>query len=146
MPSAPEIDAETEMALSVVDSGCFALPGNSRAIFAVKDGALATLRSGDFQPSIRFHFEHIDGDEFPSVCAVIHVETDAGKFRYEYFFSLDSEKDTQLLDNFSKSSDVEIWFLDSSGGAVAGFEGEFSAEEKAALDKSRRSAAEITGR
>ncbi len=134
-----EIDSETAMALSSMDSGCFAVSVGGKPAFIVKDSAIAFLFGKDFEPGARFHFERIDRDEFPAVCAVIFV--DAGKgdgFRYEYFFSLESEKDAEILARLARLKGVELWFLNGEGVPETGFDCVFDPEEKSKLEESCR--------
>jgi len=135
--SALEIDSETAMAISLVDSGCFAVLAGGSPAFAVRDSAIAFLFGGGFEPGFRFHFERIDREEFPAVCTVVFVDAGEG-FRYEYFFSLESEKDSEILDRLARSERVELWFLNGEGIAETGFDCVFDPQEKSMLEQSRR--------
>lgn len=135
--SALEIDSETAMAISFVDSGCFAILAGGKPAFAVKDSAIAFLFGGGFEPGFRFHFERIDREEFPAVCAVVFVDAGEG-FRYEYFFSLESEKDSEMLARLVSSQRVDLWFLNGEGVAEIGFDCAFDPREKSMLEQTRR--------
>ncbi len=108
-----EFNSETAMAFSVIDSGCFTLLHCGRAVFAVKDCALAFLLGDRFKPNLSFHFERVEKDEFPSICSVLFVDAGAdGKFSYDYFFLPESKKDMEILTCLSESKSAEVWLSD----------------------------------
>ncbi len=124
-----------------MDSGCFALPGEGRTVFAVKDFALAGLFGSSFEPSVHFHFELIEKDEFPAVCAVIFLQTArSAKFRYEYFFSLESEKDMRMMRTLALSKDAEMWFLRPDNSPHIRLVFLFDADEAAQIENVYKSA------
>ncbi len=114
-----------------MDSGCFAFLSENSVVFAVKDGALALLLTGDFEPAVRFTFDFIDKEEFPAVCAVIFIEGQKSfSVRHEYFFSLDSGTDLESLKFLSSSQETEMWFFSSGDEPVAGFAVQFDENER----------------
>ncbi|QMU55735.1 MAG: hypothetical protein GKS04_00805 [Candidatus Mycalebacterium zealandia] len=135
----PEIDSETAMALSIVDAGCIAFSGLNGVVFAVKDLALAFLFENDFEPSVNFQFEFVDKEEFPAVCAFVFIETGGGKFSYEYFFSLESEKDMENLALLEHERRAEIWFTDRDGNVSAGVSAGFDSNETARIESACKS-------
>lgn len=143
----PGIDPETESVLCAIDSGCLALLSGEKVVFAVKDFAIAFLFGGTFRPGVSFRFERVERDEFPAVCAVVSVDAAVGagaggKFGYEYFFSLESERDLEILSRLAGSSGVELWFLNGENIPETGFGCEFDAGEKKLLNESCRSPAQ----
>lgn len=107
------------MAFSVIDSGCLVWRRDAGAVFAIKDRALAPLLGDGFEPGISFHFEHIERDEFPSVCAVLFVDAgEAGRFSYDYFFMPDSPADTGALSLLCDVKSAEVWFFDDDSPQV----------------------------
>ena len=125
------------MAFSVIDSGCIVVRRGDAAVFAVKDPALALLLGGAFEPVISFHFEHIARDEFPSVCAVLFVDTGAsGRFSYDYFFMPDSPADTGALSVLCGGGEAEVWFS-GGGGPEARFSVFFDETEAGKIERAR---------
>lgn len=93
----PELPPDTLLALSMIDSGClFVLIGSVIALIIKSAGE--DIRAMKKFQAITIDFELIERPEFPSLAFYLCLEGKSGtKSHFEYFFSTESEGETDIL-------------------------------------------------
>ena len=106
----PELDPDTELSLSLIESGCVFVLINDRTILIIKGGH-AEIRSLEKSDSISLDFELIERPEFPCLGAYLTIyDAEDKPKRFEYFFSLDSGKELELLEKLTEQNYLDIVF------------------------------------
>ena len=108
-----EINSELEIALSLIESGCLATLIDNRTTFIYK-GAQEIIDSiGDIN-EISFDLNCIKKQEFPSVVMQFYLVSNINKFKFEYFFALESQQEMRLLESLKDQDHFDIYFIDSN--------------------------------
>jgi len=110
----PELHPDTELSLSLIDSGCLFARINGKTALIIKgNGDDFSIIKG-FQ-TLTIDFELVEKAEFPSLAFFLNIETGSGKgFRFEYFFSMESGDETDILGKMCGDRRFDI-ILYSSG-------------------------------
>lgn len=92
-----ELHPDTEMSLSLIDSGCLFAQIGGKAALIIKGKVDEFDIIKEFQ-TITIDFELIEKAEFPSLAFFLNIVAKCGrKFRFEYFFSTESGDETEIL-------------------------------------------------
>lgn len=108
------VGKETGITLSMMESGCIFVDIEARAALIIKctGSDMDSIKKSDI---ISLRFEHIDRPEFPSVAVSIDIDAPSGpNFRFEYFFSLESEEEKNLLGKLRDQDFFDILYYDSN--------------------------------
>jgi len=101
------------MALSLIESGCLATSTKKRTIFIYKGASEIINSIGDID-KISFDLNCIKRQEFPSVVMQFYlINKDNEKYKFEYFFAVESELEMQLLEWLGDQDHFDIYFIDS---------------------------------
>jgi hypothetical protein len=93
----PEFHPDTELSLSIIDSGCLFVLIEGKTALVIK-GAADDLRIMKEFQALTVDFELIERPEFPSLAFYLSLETRSGRhFRFEYFFSTESGDEMNVL-------------------------------------------------
>lgn len=93
----PELHPDTELSLSLIDSGCLFAQINGKTALIIKGNGDDLSIIKEFR-TITIDFELVEKAEFPSLAFFLNIETRSGRrFRFEYFFSMESEDETDIL-------------------------------------------------
>ncbi len=109
-----ELHPDTEFSLSMIDSGCLFVVLGQRAALVIKSGIDEIQIMKDFQ-AITIDFELIQRPEFPSLVFFLNVEAGGGrKFRFEYFFRMESEDEAAIVRKMCSEKRFDIIFYSSA--------------------------------
>jgi len=106
----PELDSDTELSVSLIESGCVFILINGQTALLIKS---VEQEIGSFEKSgrISLEFELIERPEFPSLGAYVNIYDAQGKpTRFEYFFSLESGDEKGLLEKLIEQDYLDIVF------------------------------------
>ena len=109
-----EIPFDTEISLSMIESGCIFVSLNQLASLIVKcsQDEITTLKNIN---NITLNFELIERPEFPSLAMHIEINTAANKsFKFDYFFNTESPTELDLLNQLGEQNYFDIHFFDSN--------------------------------
>ncbi|MEQ9619974.1 MAG: hypothetical protein RIG61_12480 [Deltaproteobacteria bacterium] len=110
----PELNPDTELSLSLIESGCvFVSVGNKTALI-IKSAAddLKILQQSN---RIYIDFELIKRPEFPTLGAYVIFETGTGAaLRFEYFFNIESSEEMELLETLVDQDNFDIILYDGA--------------------------------
>ena len=108
-----EIGNETAITLSMMESGCIFVfvEGSPVLILKCSGEDMAALKESD---AISLGFELLDRSEFPCIAVTITVDTSSGQqFRFDYYFSLESEEEKELLGLLRDREYFDILYYDN---------------------------------
>jgi hypothetical protein len=106
----PELDPDTELSVSLIESGCVFILINGQTTLLIKSGE-REVRSFEKSGRISLEFELIERPEFPSLGAYVNIyDAQGNPTRFEYFFSLESRDETGLLDRLIEQDYLDIVF------------------------------------
>ena len=109
----PELHPDTELSLSLIDSGCLFVLSESNVALIIKASQDDIRIMKEFR-AITVDFELIERPEFPSLAFYLNLEAkDGGRFRYEYFFSTESGDETGILGKMCGDRRFDIIFYNS---------------------------------
>ncbi len=109
----PELDSDTELSLSLIQSGCVYVLLRGKTILIIKksENDIASLVESDH---ISLDFELIERPEFPSLGAYINIyDAEDNPTRFEYFFSMESHDEMELLEKLTEQDYLDIVFYTS---------------------------------
>jgi hypothetical protein len=110
----PELHPDTTLSLSLIDSGCLFAKINGKTALIIKGNGDDFSIIKEFQ-TITIDFELVEKAEFPSLAFFLNIETGSGRrFRFEYFFSMESGDETEILGKMCGDRRFDI-ILYSSG-------------------------------
>lgn len=93
----PELHPDTVLSLSLIDSGCLFTQINGNTAFIIKGNGNDFDIIKEFR-TLTIDFDLIEKAEFPSLAFFLNVETGSGRrLRFEYFFSMESGDETDIL-------------------------------------------------
>lgn len=93
----PELHPDTELSLSLIDSGCLFVLIDNKIALIIKASHDDIQIMKEFQV-ITVDFELIERPEFPSLAFYLNLEAKGRRsFRFEYFFSTESADDMEIL-------------------------------------------------
>lgn len=108
-----EIPIDTEISLSMIDSGCIFVSLNELTSLIVKCSReeISSLKNIN---RITINFELIERPEFPSLRTHIEINTATNKsFNFDYFFNTESPTELELLDKLGEQNYFDIHFYDT---------------------------------
>lgn len=106
----PELDPDTELSVSLIESGCVFILINGRTALLIKSGE-REIGSFEKSGSISLEFELIERLEFPSLGAYVNIyDAQGNPTRFEYFFSLESGDEIELLKKLIEQNYLDIVF------------------------------------
>lgn len=109
----PELHPDTQLSLSLIDSGCLFVLMDKKIALIIKASHDDIQRMKEFQ-AITVDFELIERPEFPSLAFYLNLEAKGGRrFRYEYFFSTESGDETGILRKMCGDKRFDIIFYNS---------------------------------
>jgi hypothetical protein len=110
----PEFRPDTELSLSLIDSGCLFVLIDGKTALVIKGSGDDVRLMKDFQ-AITVDFELIERPEFPSLAFYLSLEAKSGRsFRFEYFFSTESADETNILGKMCEDKRFDIILYDSA--------------------------------
>ncbi|HML94891.1 MAG TPA: hypothetical protein PKC29_05635 [Thermodesulfobacteriota bacterium] len=107
-----EIGNETAITLSMMESGCIFVfvEGSPVLILKCSGEDMAALKESD---AISLGFELLERSEFPCITVTITVDIASGRqFRFDYYFSLESEEEKELLGLLRDREYFDILYYD----------------------------------
>lgn len=110
----PELTHDTELSLSLIESGCLFVPVDNKSTLIIKSSpdVLEALEESD---RILINFELIQRPEFPTLGAYVVFEEPGGnKLRFEYFFNTESSAETELVEMLVDQDHFDIITYDGS--------------------------------
>ena len=127
-----EIPADTEISLSMIDSGCIFVSLNKIASLIVicSQDEIRSLKNIN---KITINFELIERPEFPSLGMHIELNTATNKsFNFDYFFNTESPTEIDLLNKLGEQNYFDMHFYDAK--IVHSNKIELSSEDKLELN------------
>ncbi|MEW6145665.1 MAG: hypothetical protein AB1598_11665 [Thermodesulfobacteriota bacterium] len=104
----PEFHPDTELSLSLIDSGCLFVLMDGKTALVIKGSTEEIRLMKEFQ-AITLDFELIERPEFPSLAFYPSLETKSGRpFRFEYFFSTESGDEMNVLRKMCEDKRFDI--------------------------------------
>lgn len=110
----PELNPDTELSLSLIESGCLFMPVGNKTALIIKSppDELKILQESN---RISIDFELIKRPEFPTLGAYVIFETVTGAaLRFEYFFNIESSEEMGLLEMLVDQDYFDIILYDRS--------------------------------
>lgn len=109
----PKLHPDTELSLSLIDSGCLFVLLDNKIALIIKASHDDIQRMKEFQ-AITVDFELIERPEFPSLAFFLNLEAKGGRsFRFEYFFSTESGDETDILRKMCSDKRFDIILYNS---------------------------------
>lgn len=108
-----EIPSDTEISLSMIDSGCIFASLNEIAslIVVCSQDEIMSLKNIN---KITINFELIERPEFPSLGMHIELNTATNKsFNFDYFFNTESPTEIDLLNKLGEQDYFDMHFYDT---------------------------------
>ena len=104
------LSADTEISLSIIESGCLAISSKKQTIFIIKDNA-ETLNDMRHIRDITLEWELIKRPEFPTIGLMITIESESGNIKkYDNFFNIDSDEEIKLAKQLSNQNSFNVFF------------------------------------
>ncbi len=99
---------DTELSLSLIESGCLFAPVNGRPALIIKGNGDDIHIIKEFR-TIIIDFELIEKAEFPSLAFFLSIDTKSERrLRFEYFFSTESAEERELLGKMCGDRRIDI--------------------------------------
>lgn len=110
----PELHPDTELSLSLIESGCMFARMNDKTALIIKSTGHEIDIMKEFQ-AITVDFELFERPEFPSLAFSLNMDTKRKRtFRFEYFFNTESEEEMSILGKMCGEKRFDILFYNSS--------------------------------
>ncbi|MEE8298975.1 MAG: hypothetical protein V3R67_06305 [Thermodesulfobacteriota bacterium] len=107
------IPPDTEISLSLIESGCIFVSLNNKAALIIKS-SLDEIKLLKNINRITLNFELIERPEFPSLGMHIEINTVSNTlFKFEYFFSTESMEEIDLLKKLKDQNHFDILFFNT---------------------------------
>ncbi len=107
------IPPDTEISLSLIESGCIFVSLNNKAALIIKS-SLDEIKLLKNINRITLNFELIERPEFPSLGMHIEINTVSNTlFKFEYFFSTESMEEIDLLKKLKDQNHLDILFFNT---------------------------------
>ena len=104
---------DTEISLSLIESGCIFVSLNNKAALIIKS-SLDEIKLLKNINRITLNFELIERPEFPSLGMHIEINTVSNTlFKFEYFFSTESMEEIDLLKKLKDRNHFDILFFNT---------------------------------
>lgn len=127
-----EIPIDTEISLSMIESGCMFISLNQMTTLIIK-GSAEEIRQLNNINNISFNFELIERPEFPSLGMHLEINTVSNKsFNFDYFFNTESHEDIDLLQKLSHQDHFDTLLFEEE--VVYSKQIEFSKDDKLELN------------
>jgi len=108
----PEIPFDTEISLSMIESGCLFVSSNEMATLIIKSSS-DQIRLLNNINGITLSFELIERPEFPSLGMHLEINTVSNnKFNYDYFFNTESPEEIALLNRLRHQDSFDVLLFD----------------------------------
>lgn len=126
-----ELPSDTEIALSMIESGCIFVPLHQKAALIIISDSEDIMNLKNIN-NVTMSFELIERPEFPSLGMHIEATTVSNKsYNFDYFFNTDSPGELELLSKLREQKDFDILFYDNE--IVHSKKIEFSEKDKSEL-------------
>ncbi len=107
------IPPDTEISLSLIESGCIFVSLNNKAALIIKS-SLDEIKLLKNINRITLNFELIERPEFPSLGMHIEINTVSNaSFKFEYFFNTESMEEIDLLKKLKDQNHFDILFFNT---------------------------------
>ncbi len=104
---------DTEISLSLIESGCIFVSLNNKAALIIKS-SLDEIKLLKNINRITLNFELIERPEFPSLGMHIEINTVSNaSFKFEYFFNTESMEEIDLLKKLKDQNHFDILFFNT---------------------------------
>ncbi|TDI88778.1 MAG: hypothetical protein E2O72_07710 [Candidatus Dadabacteria bacterium] len=104
---------DTEISLSLIESGCIFVSLNKKAALIIKS-SLDEIKLLKNINRITLNFELIERPEFPSLGMHLEINTVSNaSFKFEYFFSTESMEEIDLLNKLKDQNYFDILFFNT---------------------------------
>jgi len=108
-----DISFDTEISLSLIESGCIFVSLNNKATLIIKS-SLEEIKLLKNINRLTFNFELIERPEFPSLGMHIEINTVSNtSFKFEYFFNTESVGEIDLLKKLKDQNHFDILFFNT---------------------------------
>jgi len=108
-----ELPFDTELSLSMIESGCIFISLNQLATLIIKSSREEIIQLNNIN-RITFNFELIERPEFPSLGMHIDINTVTNNsFKFDYFFNTESPEEIELLKKLQHQNHFDILFFDT---------------------------------
>jgi len=108
-----ELPFDTEISLSLIESGCIFVSLNNTAALIIKS-PLEEIKLLKNINKLTFNFELIERPEFPSLGMHIEIKTVSNtSFKFEYFFNTESMGEIDLLKKLNGQNHFDILFFNT---------------------------------
>ncbi len=104
------LSADTEISLSIIESGCLSISPKEQTMFIIKDNP-QTLNDMRNIRDIALEWELIERPEFPTIGLFITIVSESGnRKKYDNYFNLDSDEEIKLAKQLSKQDSFILLF------------------------------------
>ena len=108
-----ELPSDTEISLSLIESGCIFVSLNEEAVLIIKSSTEEIKLLNNIN-RLTFNLELIERPEFPSLAMHIEINTVSNtSFKFEYFFNTESMEEIDLLKKLKNQDHFDILFFDT---------------------------------
>jgi len=129
----PEIPFDTEISLSMIESGCLFVSLNETATLIIKSSS-DQIRLLNNINGIALSFELIERPEFPSLGMHLEINTVSNnKFNFDYFFNTESPEEIALLNRLRHQDSFDVLLFDCE--VVSSKQFELGTNDKLELNK-----------
>ena len=112
-PENIDLPLDTEISLSLIESGCIFVSINDKAALIIKS-TLEEIKLLKNINRLTFNFELIEKPEFPSLGMHIDINTASNSsFKFEYFFNTESMEEIELLKKLKDQNHFDILFFNT---------------------------------
>lgn len=108
LDSSIELPFDTEISLSMIESGCIFVPLDQKAVLIIKSTSEKIKELNNIN-GISLNFELIERPEFPSVGMHLTIKTVSNnEFNFDYFFNTDSPQELDLLEKLKHQDHFDM--------------------------------------
>jgi len=112
-PENTELPFDTEISLSMIESGCIFVSLDQKAALIIKSASDIIKKLNNIN-GISFNFELIERPEFPSVGMHLTITTVSNnEFKFDYFFNTDSPQELDLLKRLKQQDHFDMLLFDT---------------------------------
>lgn len=107
-----ETNVDLKLSLSLIESGFFPFEKEGNVVFLIKDSS-AKIKSLTSSVQLKLKIQPIIRPEFPTVSTEIMIKNSKGvSFKYDYFSSIESQEEMNLLSKLVNQTEIELFFFD----------------------------------
>ena len=108
LDSSIELPFDTEISLSMIESGCIFVLLDQKAVLIIKSTSEKIKELNNIN-GISLNFELIERPEFPSVGMHLTIKTVSNnEFNFDYFFNTDSHQELDLLQKLKQQDHFDM--------------------------------------